>query len=121
MSNNPYQQRAKRRAHIRKRIRGTKDRPRLVVRRSNKHIYAQFINDLDNKTLLGVSSLNSELQSAIKDAKSKTEVAKLVGKKAAELAQQQKINKVVFDRAGYLYHGRIKALADGAREGGLDF
>lgn len=112
-----------RRARIKKRIRkvitGTKEKPRLSVFRSNKHIYTQFINDDEGRTMLSVSSLNKEI--AEKKNMTKTEQAKLVGKLTAEKSKAAKITNVVFDRNGYLYHGRVKALADAARETGLKF
>jgi large subunit ribosomal protein L18 len=111
--------RDKRHKHIRKRISGTKDRPRLIVFRSNKHMYAQLIDDVEQRTLMGVSTLSKEMQSNKKSTK--VESAKVLGKRLAEMAKEKKITRVVFDRAGYMYHGRVKALADGAREGGLDF
>lgn len=104
---------------IRKKISGTKDMPRMTVFRSNKQIYVQFINDLDSTTLLALSSLEKEI--AEKKNINKTEQAKLVGKLAAEKSKEAGITSVVFDRNGYLYHGRVKALADAAREGGLKF
>ncbi|MEI7492925.1 MAG: 50S ribosomal protein L18 [Bacteroidota bacterium] len=111
-----------RRFRIKKRIRkvveGTPDRPRMTVFRSTKSIYVQLIDDLEKKTLLSASSA----EKAVKSAKgTKTEIAKLVGKSIAEKAIQAGISSVVFDRNGYLYHGRVKALADAAREGGLKF
>ena len=112
-----------RRARIKKRIRkvitGTKEKPRLSVFRSNKHIYTQFINDDEGRTMLSVSSLNKEI--AEKKNITKTEQAKLVGKLAAEKSKEAGIKNIVFDRNGYLYHGRVKALAEAAREGGLKF
>ena len=105
---------------IRKRIQGTADVPRLTVYRSLKSIQAQLVNDATGTTLLTVSSLSKGLAAEVK-GKNKTEVAKIVGKAAAEEAKKQKIEKVVFDRNGYLYHGRVKAVADGAREAGLKF
>jgi large subunit ribosomal protein L18 len=112
-----------RRVRIKKRIRkiitGTKEKPRLSVFRSNKHIYIQFINDDEGRTILSASSLNKEI--ADKKNITKTEQAKLVGKLTAEKSKTAKITSVVFDRNGYLYHGRVKALADAAREGGLKF
>ena len=112
-----------RRARIKKRIRkvitGTKEKPRLSIFRSNKHIYTQFINDDEGRTMLSVSSLNKEI--AEKKNITKTEQAKLVGKLTAEKSKAAKITNVVFDRNGYLYHGRVKALADAARETGLKF
>ena len=103
---------------IRKVIEGTPDRPRMTVFRSTKSIYVQLIDDLTQKTLLSASSA----EKAMKNAKgTKSEIAKMVGKSIAEKAQQAGISSVVFDRNGYLYHGRVKALADAAREGGLKF
>jgi len=104
---------------IRKDITGTKEKPRLSVFRSNKEIYVQLIDDAQGKTLLAVSSRNKEI--AEKKGITKTEQAKLVGKLAAEKLIEAGIKDVVFDRNGYLYHGRIKALAEAAREGGLKF
>jgi len=101
---------------IRKKIRGAAEKPRLCVFRSNVEIYAQVINDANGHTLLSVSSLKA------KDIKgTKCEVAKQVGIRVAQAALEAGIKDVVFDRNGYLYHGRIKALAEGAREGGLQF
>lgn len=113
--------RSRRRKHISKSVKGTTERPRLVVYRSNKQIYAQIIDDVTQQTLTTASSLCKDLEEKIKKAKTKKDKAKLVGKFIAEQAQAKKISEVVFDRAGYLYHGRVKALADGAREGGLKF
>ena len=104
---------------IRKVVYGTKDKPRLTVYRSNKQIYVQLIDDAEGKTLLSVSSKTKEI--AEKAGITKTEQAKLVGKLAAEKSKESGITTVVFDRNGYLYHGRIKALAEAAREGGLKF
>ncbi len=107
--------------HIRKRIFGTAERPRLVVFRSLRHIYAQLVDDMNQRTITGVSSLAKELQEEITNAKNKTEVAHIVGKGIAAKAKEKKLEKVVFDRNGYIYHGRVKAVAEGAREGGLIF
>ena len=104
---------------IRKEVYGTKDLPRLSVYRSNKQIYIQIIDDLEGKTLLSVSSRIKEI--AEKTGLTKIEQAKLVGKLAAEKSRESGITSVVFDRNGYLYHGRVKALAEAAREGGLKF
>jgi len=112
--------RMRKKLYIKKKVRGTTERPRLVVFRSLKHIYVQFVDDSNQKTLLSVSDLSKDIQGDLKD-KNKTESAKVVGKFAAEKAKDLKIENVVFDRAGYIYHGRIKALAEGAREGGLVF
>ncbi|MDW7682178.1 MAG: 50S ribosomal protein L18 [bacterium] len=113
--------RLKTKKHIRKTIFGTPDRPRLVVFRSARHIYAQLVDDTNQRTITGVSSLTANLKDELSKAGNRTEVAKLVGVKVAEKAKDLKLGKVVFDRNGYLYHGRVKALADGAREGGLKF
>ena len=104
-------------ASIRKNVEGTSVRPRMSVFRSNKEIYVQFIDDTTGKTLISTSS--SEKGFDVKG--SKVELAIAVGKKAAEKAIALGIAQVVFDRNGYLYHGRVKALAEGAREGGLKF
>lgn len=105
---------------IRKRISGTAVKPRMSVFRSNKQIYAQLIDDLTGVTLVSASSMEKEI--AEKSASiTKIEVAKLVGKLAAERAIAKGISEVVFDRNGYLYHGRVQNLADAAREGGLKF
>lgn len=103
---------------IRKIVHGTPDRPRLTVFRSCKAIYVQLIDDLTGKTLVSASSMEKEVKG---QSGTKTEIAKIVGKKIAEKALQAGIDKVVFDRNGYLYHGRVKTLADAAREGGLKF
>ena len=107
--------RLKKKIRIRKVVKGTSERPRLCVFRSGAHIYAQIINDDAQATLLSVSSLSAELKNGNKEA------AKTVGKKIAEEAKKKGINTVVFDRNGFVYHGRVQALADGAREGGLNF
>lgn len=107
------------RRRIRKRVFGTRDVPRLSVFRSNKQIYIQIVDDVAQKTLLSVSSLSKPILE--KKNINKTEQAMLVGKMAAEEAKKKGISAVVFDRGGYLYHGRIKELADAARKGGLKF
>jgi large subunit ribosomal protein L18 len=110
--------RLRRKAHIRKRVEGSQHRPRLTVYRSLNHIYAQVIDDVSGKTLASASTLSPEL----KEAKGKKkERAKEVGKLVARKCQEAKIETVVFDRNGFVYHGRIAAVADGAREGGLKF
>ncbi|SRR5690606_16412703 len=103
---------------IRKVISGTGERPRLAVYRSNKEIYAQLIDDLTGNTISAASSRDKDISSA---KATKAEVAKLVGKTLAEKAVKAGIETVSFDRGGYLYHGRVKSLAEGAREGGLKF
>jgi large subunit ribosomal protein L18 len=112
--------RLKRKARIRKRITGTPEQPRLSVFRSAKHIYAQVIDDVAGRTLVAASSLEKEVGEN-SELKGKTAHAVLVGKLVAKRALDQSIKSVVFDRNGFLYHGRVKAVSDGAREGGLDF
>jgi large subunit ribosomal protein L18 len=112
--------RLRRKSSIRKRVHGTSERPRLSVFRSAKHIYAQVIDDTTSATLVASSSLAKEL-AAEGDSKTKRELAELVGATIAKACLAKGITKVVFDRNGYIYHGRVKALADGARSGGLDF
>lgn len=102
---------------IRAKVSGTTTRPRLSVYRSNKAIYAQLVDDVAGKTLASASSM--ELKSEVEGFT--VETAKKVGQRLAEKAATQNIQSVVFDRNGYLYHGKVKALADGAREGGLNF
>jgi len=100
---------------------GTSERPRLVVYRSLKYIHAQLVDDSTNSVLLGLMDKSDGVKSRLKNAKTKTETANIVGKVIAEKAIEKNIKKIVFDRNGYVYHGRIKALAEGAREGGLEF
>lgn len=102
---------------VRKHVHGTAERPRLSVFRSNKEIYAQLVDDQDGRTLLTASSLDK----SFKKEGTKSDVAREVGKALAQKASEKGIESVAFDRNGYLYHGRVKALADGAREGGLKF
>ncbi|MGQ9473296.1 MAG: 50S ribosomal protein L18 [Candidatus Caldatribacteriaceae bacterium] len=110
--------RERRHRRIRKKVKGTIDRPRLCVFRSLKHIYAQLIDDGEGRTLVSASSLSPEIK-ALKGTK--TEIAKAVGTLLGKKAQEKGIRTVVFDRGGYKYHGRVRALADGAREAGLLF
>ena len=105
---------------IRRAVSGTPERPRLCVRRSLKHIYAQIVEDESNGSLVQISSLSKAVLN-VAEGKNKTEKAQLVGKLIAEIAMEKGIAEVVFDRGGYLYHGRVKALADAARETGLKF
>jgi len=114
--------RARQRRHrrVRRRVSGTSERPRLNVFRSIYHIYAQVIDDVTGCTLVAASSIDRELRDEVKGLKRSAQ-ADLVGKALAERALEKGIKKVVFDSGGYKYHGRVKALADGAREGGLDF
>ena len=97
------------------------NRPRLVVSRSLKNFMAQIINDHEGKTLVAVSSKDKELQAALKKAVNKKEVSRLVGETIAQKAKKAKVVRVVLDRNGYPYHGRVKAFADAARKGGLEF
>jgi len=112
--------RLKRKKRIRKNIFGNQDRPRLSVFRSSKHIYAQIIDDTCGNTLVSASSLDKEFKEDKAEGK-KAEFAKAVGKLVGRRALDKGIKKVVLDRNGFLYHGRIKALSDGAREAGLNF
>lgn len=106
----------KKQIRTRSKVKGTKERPRLSVFRSNKGIYAQLVNDEDGKTILGVSENHLEEKNGQKSVQ-----AKNLGIFLAKKAREKKVKKVVFDRGSYVYHGRVKALADGAREGGLEF
>lgn len=112
--------RQKRKTRVRKRIFGTEQRPRLSVFRSAKHIYAQLVVDATGSTLLAASTLSPEIRGEITGLK-KGEAAKKVGELIGRKAVERNIRRVVFDRNGFLYHGRIKALAEGARESGLEF
>lgn len=109
------QNRLTKKIRIRKTVKGTEERPRLCVFRSGKHMYAQIVNDVNGHTLAAASSLNLESKSSGKN------LAKEVGMAVAKVAIAKNIKTVVFDRNGYLYHGRVKSLAEGAREGGLNF
>lgn len=111
-------QRYRRHLRVRKRISGTAERPRLVVYRSLKHIYAQLVDDQANRTIMGVSDRSKGLGA---DTKGKIGQAFAAGKLIAERAKDLGVKQVVFDRAGYMYHGRVKAVADGARKAGLEF
>jgi large subunit ribosomal protein L18 len=106
------------RFRIRKTVSGTAQRPRLAVFRSNKEIYAQIIDDVNGKTIIAASSRDKDIDAS---KVNKVEAAKLVGKAIAEKAIKAGIETITFDRGGYLYHGRVKSLAEGAREGGLKF
>ena len=118
MKSATQQKRAKRiirHSRVRSRVTGTAARPRLAVFKANRHIYAQLIDDNEGKTLVSASSLE------VKTKGKKSDLAKEVGKMVAEKAGAKKIKSVSFDRGGFAYHGRIKSLAEGAREGGLEF
>ena len=107
--------------HIRLHLSGTAGRPRLTIFRSLRHVYAQVVDDGAGKTILSVSDLSKELKGQFAAVKGQSAVAKMVGKLAAQKALALNITEVVFDRNGYKYHGVVKAMADGAREGGLKF
>lgn len=111
-------QRYRRHLRVRKRVTGTAERPRLVVFRSLKHTYAQLVDDDLGRTLVGVSDLAADLE---RDKAGKVGAAHAVGRLLAKRAIEAGVKRVVFDRGGYLYHGRVKAVADGARDGGLEF
>lgn len=112
--------RDKRRKSIRKRVSGTTERPRLAIFRSLKHIYAQVIDDQTHQTLAAASSRDKALQGTLEKI-AKKDQAKKIGEAVAKACLAKGVSKVVFDRGGYLYHGRVSALADGAREAGLEF
>ena len=114
------EQRTRRRSSIRKRVHGTTERPRLAIFRSLKHIYAQVIDDSTGTTLVATSTINKAVAADLANTKKKDQ-AKKVGAAVAKACLAKGIDKVVFDRGGYLYHGRVSALADGAREAGLKF
>jgi len=114
------ERRVRKHVRVRKTVTGTSERPRLNVFRSSKHIYAQIVDDFKGHTLTTASSLSKELAEALKTGANKA-AARAVGKLIAQKAKEKNISKVVFDRGGYQYHGRIKELADGAREAGLKF
>ncbi len=113
--------RARIKKHIRKAVAGTQERPRLTVFRSLKHVYAQIIDDSENKTLISVSDISKDVKSDFGEVKGQMNISKKVGELVAKKAIAANIKQVVFDRNGYLYHGVVKAMADGAREGGLKF
>jgi large subunit ribosomal protein L18 len=112
--------RQKRQVRVRRKVQGSQERPRLCVFRSARHIYAQIIEDTTGTTLVSVSTVTKDLSGDLKVG-GNVEAAKLIGKKIAERALAKNITQVVFDRNGFLYHGRVKALADAAREAGLSF
>lgn len=111
----------RRKKRVKKKILGTLERPRLVVYRSNKHIYAQIVDDVHNRTITGCSTLTPGLKESVGVAQGKVDKAKLVGERIATLAKEKGIKLVSFDRNGKRFHGRVKAIADAAREAGLEF
>lgn len=118
MALSKYERRKRLRMRIRKAVEGTESRPRLAVFRSNKEIYAQIIDDVNGKTITAASSRDKDIDASNLN---KVEAAKLVGKAIADKAIKAGVETIAFDRGGYLYHGRVKSLAEGAREGGLKF
>jgi large subunit ribosomal protein L18 len=114
-------QRQRRHARVRAKVNGTPQRPRLNVFRSDAHIYVQVIDDIAGRTLVAASDLEDEVKQLAGDGAAKIARAKAVGQVIAARAKEAGLNAVVFDRGGFLYHGRIKAVADGAREAGLEF
>ena len=116
----PNKYRKLKRQALRGTVKGTQERPRLSVYRSNENIYAQIIDDTTSKTLLTCSTLDRSIKLTLANGRT-CDASRLIGEKLAELSLKQNITKIVFDRGPYLYHGRIKALADGARAGGLKF
>lgn len=119
--NNKRERYFKKKERIRKKIFGTPGCPRLTVYRSSKHVYAQIIDDTTGKTLVAASSISKDIKDEAAKTKKPMELYKLIGVATAKKALEKNIKEVVFDRNGYLFHGRVKALADGAREGGLKF
>jgi large subunit ribosomal protein L18 len=113
--------RQKRHKRVRAKVSGTPQRPRLNVFRSSQHIYAQVIDDERGHTLVAAGSVEPTIRQQVSDETTKTDTARLVGSLVAERAKAAGITQVVFDRGGFLYHGRVRALADAARESGLDF
>jgi large subunit ribosomal protein L18 len=113
--------RDRRKKHIRKDLRGEAGRPRMTVYRSLQHMYVQIIDDIEGKTLISASTKDKELGEAITPEMNKTQQSKLVGEAIAKKAAEKNIPQVAFDRNGYLYHGRVKALAEAARKSGLKF
>ena len=116
----PQKYKKLKREALRGKIKGTPERPRLSVYRSNEHIYAQIIDDINTNTLVSCSTLDRSIKLAISNGRT-CDASRLMGEKLAESSLKKNITKIVFDRGPYLYHGRIKALADGARVGGLQF
>lgn len=121
MQNLKLKRRLRRKFNIRKKIIGTEDRPRLCVTRSLNNIYAQIINDIDGKILVSASTIDKQIKKQLDKNLTKTEKSKVIGQVIAKRALEANIKKVRFDRNGYLYHGRVKTLAEAAREGGLEF
>ncbi len=115
------QSRIARHVRVRNKISGTAERPRLCVRRSLKHIYAQLVDDTTGKSLAQISSTSKDVLAKLSDESTKTDASTAIGELIAAKAKEQGISTVVFDRGGYLYHGRVKAVAEAARSAGLEF
>lgn len=120
MSQKRRESRVRRHRRIRRKMQGTTDVPRMAVHRTIKHIYVQFVDDSTGRSLAGTSTLDPQVREQL-GGKSKTQRCQLVGKRAAEIAKEKGIERVAFDRGGNVYHGRIRALAESAREAGLKF
>jgi large subunit ribosomal protein L18 len=118
---NSLERRLKKKLRVRKKVQGTPERPRFTVYRSLNHVYAQIVDDTTGKTLVAASTLSKDVRAQAKGEKNRIEVCKIVGAAAAKKALEKNIKQVVFDRNGFLYQGRIKAVADGARQAGLKF
>lgn len=114
------QKRLRKKKALRDKLTGTPEIPRLVVYRSNRHMYAQLVDDVNNKVLMGGSDLEEAVKTDLKDDTTKTDMSTLVGKVLAAKALEQGIKQVIFDRNGFKYHGRVKALADAVREAGVE-
>jgi large subunit ribosomal protein L18 len=121
ITTNKLERRERRKKSVRRKVQGTTERPRLSVYRSLSHFYAQVIDDAKMHTLASASSADKELKDKVASATSKSDVSKLVGELLAQRASAAGVKSVVFDRNGYIYHGRVKAFADAAREAGLNF
>jgi large subunit ribosomal protein L18 len=113
--------REKRKAHVRSKIYGTLERPRLTIFKSLGQFYAQIINDVDGKTIVSASTIDKGIREQVTEGMTKKAKSVVVGNALAKRALEANINKVAFDRNGYIYHGRVKAFADAARQGGLEF
>jgi large subunit ribosomal protein L18 len=121
ITTNKYERRARRKKSVRRKVNGTTERPRLSVYRSLSHFYAQVIDDAKMHTIVAASSADKEIKAKVDAATSKLEVSKAVGELLAQRATAAGVKQVVFDRNGFIYHGRLKAFADAAREAGLSF
>ncbi|MCS6808452.1 MAG: 50S ribosomal protein L18 [Candidatus Kapabacteria bacterium] len=121
VTTNKYERRERRKKRIRRKVYGTSERPRLSVYRSLNNFYAQIVDDTQMRTIVSASSIDKDLKDKVASAASKSDVSKMVGELLARRAAAAGITRVVFDRNGYIYHGRVKAFAEAAREAGLQF